>query len=228
MKKLFIVLVIMCGFVSFAFASKPTIKIGVNAGFAMPFGTDFPQKMKESIEEYKVQGANVAISKYNAFNGGLNIKINPFGNGLKFMGFYSQLAYMSNNGIGFNILKGEQKLQQNHQYKTLDFVPFALTCDYNINKINLSFLLGLNLSFVLGDVDFFSDATMGNVVAKKASSSVVSGIVCGFSLGYDIGFGEVSCDAQYVMDTMTFEIADIAILLRKVFTLSLGYRYTFN
>ncbi len=113
-------------------------------------------------------------------------------------------------------------------YRSFEWATFA-SYDYRFGAFSLNALLGINLCFPL-KIHYSSDETerTGQSVIKKTSTPVVFGAALGLSAYYNINSHHaVSFDVRYLLDTMTMNVNDVAIILRRALSLSAGYRYNF-
>lgn len=220
---------LMVSVTSFAYGNMSvTAKIGA----VFPSGTSFPENKENSLKDFENLGANVNREYYKGLICGLGFRYKPFTKldipVVKDLAYQGELNFINKNGLGYEVLVGEIKYLESHKYKSLELMPLSVSYEHKFAKFLVGGLFGINLSMPVGPIEFKGDATAGTIIEKETSTPVIFGLTFGGMVGYEI-YGPITllCDFRYTMDTMTFEVSDNAIMLRKNFTGSLGVRYNF-
>lgn len=214
---------------SFAYGN---ISVTGKIGFALPSGTSFPVNKENSLEDFESIGADVKRTYHNGMICGLGIRYKPLTKLqiplVKDLAYQGEINFINKNGLGYEVNVGEVKYLEDHKYKSLELMPLAVSYEHNLGNFLLGGLFGINLSIPVGPIEYKGDALVNTIVEKETSTPVIFGLTFGATVGYKI-YGPITllCDFRYTMDTMTFEVSDNAIMLRKNFTGSLGVRYNF-
>jgi len=232
MKRFFIFLLLI--FISsYCFAQ---FSLGISAGGSFPVGTEFPYYKQQSINSYKNAGNPVETEFFSGscFSIFARYGIPSENRFISPLGLQSEFSFFTKNGLRYKIdfleeTDEDKKVRsENHLYRSFEWDVLA-SYDYSFGLFSLNALAGINLSFPL-KIHYSSDETerTGQTVIKKTSTPVVFGAVLGLSASYNINMhNAINFNVRYIMDTMTMNVNDVAIILRRALTVGAGYRYNF-
>jgi hypothetical protein len=232
MKRFFIFLL----FIFISTYSFAQFSLGISAGSLFPAGTKFPYYKEQSINSYKNAGNPVETEFFSgaSFSFSARYGIPSENRFVSPLGIQSELSFFTKNGLCYKIdfpeeTEEDKKVRsEKHIYRSFEWNVLA-SYDYSFGLFSLNVLGGINLSFPL-KIHYSSDETerTGLTVIKKTSTPVVFGSVLGLSASYNINeHHALSFESRFIMDTMTMNVNDVAIILRRAVTAGAGYRYKF-